>query len=37
LNRDEIPDPKTRRFQEPNGIKGQCVTRIIRADTDSQQ
>jgi hypothetical protein len=33
----EIPDPKTRRFQELNGIQGRCVTCIGRAETDSQQ
>ena len=37
LNSDGIPDPKTRRFQELNGIQGQCMTRIGRAETDSQQ
>jgi hypothetical protein len=37
LNCDEIPDPRIRRFQELNGIKGRCVARIGRAVTDSQQ
>jgi hypothetical protein len=37
MNHDGIPDPKTCRFQELNGIQGRCMTRIGRADTDSQQ
>jgi hypothetical protein len=37
LNCNGIPDPKTRRFQELNGIQGRCMTRIGRAETDSQQ
>jgi hypothetical protein len=37
LDCNEIPDPKTRRFQELNGIQGRCVTCIDRAETDSQQ
>ena len=37
LNCDGIPDPKTRRLQELNGIQGRCMTRIGRAETDSQQ
>jgi hypothetical protein len=37
LNCDGIPDPKTRRLQELNGIQGRCMTRISRAETDSQQ
>jgi len=37
LNCDGIPGQKTRRFQELNGIQGRCMTRIGRAETDSQQ
>ena len=34
---DGIPGLATRRFQELNGIQRRCVTRIRRAETDSQQ
>jgi hypothetical protein len=38
LNCDGIPGQKTRRFQELNGFNNErCITRIGRADTDSQQ